>query len=367
MKTTHKILFGDATELRDVESGSVALVVTSPPYPMIEMWDATFSRRDPAVARALEEGEGAAAFERMHRLLDRAWAELHRVLMPGGLACINVGDAPRTIDGRFGLYANHARVLARCVEIGFTALPAIIWRKQTNAPNKFMGSGTLPAGAYVTLEHEFVLILRKGDTRRFTTAAAKRTRAESALFWEERNAWYSDVWFDLKGAAQRLGHGDARRRSGAFPFELAYRLINMFSVRGDTVLDPFLGTGTTTLAAMAAARNSIGVEIDPALKETILEVTTKDAVAISNDRIRERIASHLAFVTDRRRAKGKDAFKYVNSTYGFPVMTKPETKILLNALDGVEIAPEGTLQVSYLDAQVAAKARKSSFLRSEGP
>ena len=84
----------------------------------------------------------------------------------------------------------------------------------------------LPAGAYVTLEHEYVLIFRKGAKREFKTEAEKKKRRESALFWEERNIWYSDVWTDIKGTEQALPNAVSRQRSAAFPFNLAYRLIN---------------------------------------------------------------------------------------------------------------------------------------------
>ena len=92
----------------------------------------------------------------------------------------------------------------------------------------------------------------------------------SAFFWEERNRWFSDVW-DFKGTVQGLDHGDLRSRSGAYPLELAFRLINMYSLYEDTVLDPFLGTGTTTLASIACGRNSIGIEIDRAFSSFIFE------------------------------------------------------------------------------------------------
>jgi DNA modification methylase len=120
-------------------------------------------------------------------------------------------------------------------KLGFSALPAILWRKQTNAPNKFMGSGMMPPGAYVTLEHEYILILRKGNKREFTSIKEKQNRRESAFFQEERNFWFSDVWMDLKGTTQNLFDNKATERSAAYPFELPYRLISMFSVKSDTV------------------------------------------------------------------------------------------------------------------------------------
>ncbi|MEE8552751.1 MAG: DNA methyltransferase, partial [Desulfobacterales bacterium] len=156
MKTNHKIIYDNAIKMEAVSSESVALMVTSPPYPMIEMWDDMFGQQSSSVKKALAKGDGPDAFELMHQVLDPVWREVYRVLKFGGFACINIGDATRTINGNFSLYPNHMRILKAALELGFSALPCILWRKQTNAPNKFMGSGMLPAGAYVTLEHEYI-------------------------------------------------------------------------------------------------------------------------------------------------------------------------------------------------------------------
>jgi len=327
-RTDHKVLFADAGDMGVVPSQSVELVVTSPPYPMIEMWDECFAEQDSEI----QPGSGWPAFKRMHAVLDRIWSEVHRILVPGGIACVNIGDATRTIKGTFILYPNHMRVLSQLVRLGFNPLPAILWRKQTSAPNKFMGSGMMPPGAYVTLEHEYVLIVRKGDKRIFGQEQDRVRRCESAFFWEERNNWFSDVWFDLKGTGQEMLEGKARGRSGAFPFDLAYRLISMFSIKGDTILDPFLGTGTTMLAAMAATRNSIGFERDENLK-TEFVTRTKEIVAAANTRIQERLESHVRFVRERFKTHGR--FGYQNRHYGFPVVTRQETSLFLNPLLGV--------------------------------
>ena len=107
---------------------------------------------------------------------------MFRVLKNGRFACINIGDATRKIRDDFCLYPNHARILNYLLDIGFSALPDILWRKQANAPNKFMGSGMLPAGAYVTLEHEYILIVRKGSKREFKTEDEKENRREVLCF-----------------------------------------------------------------------------------------------------------------------------------------------------------------------------------------
>jgi DNA modification methylase len=327
MKTHHQVYYQNSKKMDVLSSSSVDLVVTSPPYPMIEMWDEVFSGFNPAIRDALHNSAGRDAFELMHHELDQIWDEVHRVLKEGGFACINIGDATRTINGDFRLYTNHARIISYLQSLGFSSLPTILWRKQTNAPNKFLGSGMLPAGAYVTLEHEYILIFRKGKKREFADTEDRKIRRESAFFWEERNTWFSDVWFDIKGTRQSLGNKNTRSRSAAYPFELAYRLIHMYSAKADLVLDPFLGIGTTMAAAMAAGRNSIGYEIDPAMVATLKSIPDM-IVDSSNEIIRERILGHIEFCADRMKEKGP--MQHTNKYYGFPVMTAQEKDLLLN-------------------------------------
>jgi DNA modification methylase len=340
--TTHRIAIGDARDLDAVPAKSVDLIVTSPPYPMIEMWDEVFARLNPEIGPALAAEDGRRAFELMHRELDRVWKQCFRVLKPGGFACINIGDATRTLGGDFQLYSNHAYILVAMMKLGFTPLPDILWRKPTNAPNKFMGSGMLPAGAYVTYEHEYVLILRKGSKREFLTPASKGLRERSAFFWEERNVWFSDVWLDLRGAGQEIVDPETRERSGAFPLELPYRLIHMYSLQEDVVLDPFLGTGTTTLAAMLAGRSSIGVEVDGAFAAG-LRGAARAVPELGAGKVRERLAAHEAFVRERS-AAGKEP-KHRSDPYGFPVVTKQERQLILPVPVFVEETAAGALEV----------------------
>ena len=344
MKTIHKILFQDARDLKEIPSESVDLVVTSPPYPMIGMWDDIFSDQNPEIQKVLGRGDGKQAYELMHDILDFVWSEVFRVLKDGRFACINIGDATRTVKNDFCLYPNHARILNYLLDIGFSALPDILWRKQANTPNKFMGSGMLPAGAYVTLEHEYILIVRKGSKREFKTENEKQNRRESALFWEERNIWYSDVWMDIKGTAQKLPDAMSRLRSAAFPFDLAYRLINMYSVKGDVILDPFLGTGTTTAAAMTSGRNSIGVEIDKNFQHAICPAT-HHIVDFSNDYLCDRLIRHFEFIKNRIQNSG--ALKYTNKYYDCPVVTSQEQFILLNNLEAIRSCGDNIFEVVY--------------------
>ncbi|MGB7913463.1 MAG: site-specific DNA-methyltransferase [Desulfobaccales bacterium] len=348
MNTYHKLICSDSRKMSDVADESVDLIITSPPYPMIEMWDTIFGKLNPKVSEALTNNNGDQAFELMHQELDKVWYESFRVLKEGGFACINIGDATRTIGHRFQLYSNHSRIVTSFKKIGFDTLPVIIWRKQTNAPNKFMGSGMLPSGAYVTLEHEYILIFRKGTKRVFIKPEEILIRQKSSFFWEERNKWFSDIWFDLKGVSQGIKHNGARDRSAAFPFELAYRLINMYSVRFDIVLDPFMGTGTTVLAAMAACRNSIGIEIDASFDEYIVK-SAMNSIYDFNKRISQRFTDHFAFIDEYLSKKGP--LGYVNKHYKFPVMTRQEIELEIPYINSITHNDEKQLYVIYSQDQ----------------
>jgi modification methylase len=359
--TRHQFILEDARDMSAVQDQSVHLVITSPPYPMIEMWDDHFSASNVAIADALSRSDADQAFELMHQELDGIWRELQRVLVPGGIACINIGDATRSIQNHFRLYSNHARVIQMFLSIGFCQLPSILWRKTTNAPNKFMGSGMFPPGAYVTLEHEYILIFRKGAKREFNTDAQKTVRRESAYFWEERNQWFSDVWTGLPGTMQNLNHADARKRSGAFPMALPYRLINMFSIKGDTVLDPFLGSGTTMLAAMCAGRNTLGYEIDQEMQPVLLE-RIAGVPDTAQELVDDRLAAHHLFIKERTASKGD--LKYVNRHYGFAVMTRQEQELCLNRVKTIQFRSGNCFTVEYINPAAGERQDPSSPLES---
>ena len=343
MQTKHRFIYADSRNLEAIADNSIDLVVTSPPYPMIEMWDKQFSSFIPGLETMLEESNYSSAFEAMHLELDKVWFELKRVMKQGALACINIGDATRTLNARFRLFANHARVQSKFFELGFDLLPVILWRKQTNAPNKFMGSGMLPPGAYITLEHEYILIFRKGPKRVFATEGEKKNRRESAYFWEERNSWFSDLW-DFKGTRQETTSGELRKRSAAYPFLLPFRLINIFSVYGDMVLDPFSGTGTTAMAAIAAGRNSINCEFESSFYEQVKNRLIQEAPQLSSYN-RERIAGHLEFMENYQKEKGK--LKHLNKHYGFPVMTAQEKDLKLAFVKSIEEQSEDFFVTTY--------------------
>lgn len=325
--TIHQIYYNNSTDLSFIKDETVNLVVTSPPYPMIELWDNVFSENCNFPVNNISKNP-KLVFEKIHLFLDKVWSEVNRVLKPNGFVCINIGDATRTFNNDFQIFMNHSKIIESFSKLGFYVLPTILWRKQTNSPNKFMGSGMLPAGAYVTLEHEYILIFRKGSKRSFKSENDKLLRQESAFFWEERNIWFSDLW-DFKGTSQKLKKSTSRITSAAYPFELPYRLVNMYSVKGDTVLDPFLGTGTTMLAAIASERNSIGVEIDSSLSDEINHniVFSKDSL---NKRIAQRIEEHLIFINNHN-----GDIKYFNENHNFKVKTNQEKNIKIHNISDV--------------------------------
>ena len=332
METNHNIEFKNSSNMADTVSESVDLLITSPPYPMIEMWDGLFSSMNKGIKLALEDENSKLAFNLMHEELNKIWKESARVMKQGGVVCINIGDATRTISKNFQLFPNHIRITDFFQKNGFSVLPSILWRKPTNSPTKFMGSGMLPPNAYVTLEHEYILIFRKGDKKRKIPPKSER-RYKSAYFWEERNKWFSDTWVGVKGTKQNLGKkGGLRERSAAFPLELPYRLINMFSMYGDTVLDPFWGTGTTTLAAMMLARNSIGYEINPEFLD-LFSKNLRNVKELTETINLERIEKHIGFI--KKYQKEKKEPKYIANIYGFPVITGQEVGIKFYKIDKI--------------------------------
>ena len=156
MRTEHKIILGNSQQMPEIADGAVQLMVTSPPYPMIQMWDALFAKADPKIAELWQKLETYSReetvgqiYDAMHDYLAKVWRETWRVLVDEGIACINIGDAIRTINGKFKLYPNHARITEICEKIGFTTLPYILWKKPTTKPKykgkgAFLGSGFLP-------------------------------------------------------------------------------------------------------------------------------------------------------------------------------------------------------------------------------
>jgi modification methylase len=289
-QTNHKIVLGSSQQMPEIPDCTIHLMVTSPPYPMVQMWDKQFGEADPKIAalwqkleKNSQEETVAEIYGAMHNNLAKVWAEILRVLVDGGIACINIGDATRSINGRFRVFPNHARIIEHCERLGFTTLPYILWKKPTTKPTykgkgAFLGSGFLPPNAYVTLDCEFILIFRKGKLRHFPPKDPRRY--ESVLTKKQRDEWFSQIW-QVTGTRQTAD--ELERRTAAYPDEIADRLIKMFSIKGDTILDPFVGSGTTVKVAAQNERNSIGYETDPKLMSTITKKINKSMVDIPID------------------------------------------------------------------------------------
>ncbi len=286
----HEIIFADSRRMNEVKDSSIHLVITSPPYPMIEIWDDLFKKLDVTIKNKFDEMNieknktrkekiVTTIFNKMHDALTPVWKEIYRVLVDGGIACINIGDATRKINGIFRLFPNHSRIIEIFERVGFITLPYILWKKPTNKPNAFLGSGFLPPNAYVTLDVEYILIFRKGMPRKFKPKDPLRYASKYTK--QERDLWFTQIWENIKGEKQTSSKID--RRTAAYPEEIPRRLMRMFSIKGDNVLDPFLGTGTTTKIAIELDRNSIGYEIDRNLKSLIEEKIFSVKKSVGND------------------------------------------------------------------------------------
>jgi site-specific DNA-methyltransferase (adenine-specific) len=198
--------------------------------------------------------------------LDRVWRECSRVLAGGGRICCVVGDVciARKKQGRHFIVPLHADIEVRARRFGLDCLQPIIWHKIANGVTEVQGNGggfygkPYQPGAIIKNDVEYILFLRKGGEYRSVPVIQK---ALSMLTREEMKTWQRSIWTDLRGASTREGH------PAPYPVELAERLIRLFSFAGDTILDPFAGTGSTSMAAIMSGRNSIANEIEPAYVE----------------------------------------------------------------------------------------------------
>lgn len=245
LKTIHKIINGDSRQMNCLEEKSIHLVITSPPY---------WQLKDYGTDNQIGFNE---SYESYINNLNLVWKECHRVLHPGCRLCINIGDqfARSVYYGRYKVIPIRTEIIKFCETLGFDYMGAIIWQKVTTCNTTggatIMGSFPYPRNGILKLDYEFVLLFKKQGV---PPAPTKEQKEHSKMTKDDWNTFFSGHWY-FAGAKQD-GH------IAMFPEELPARLIKMFSFSGETILDPFLGSGTTALAARNLGRSSVGYEIN---------------------------------------------------------------------------------------------------------
>lgn len=249
METMHKLIQGDSRNLSLIKDRSVHLIITSPPYWQLKDYgnDGQIGFHD--------------SYECYINNLNAVWAECYRVLHDGCRLCINIGDqfARSVYYGRYKVIPIRTEIIRFCETLGMDYMGAVIWQKQTTmnttGGGAVMGSFPYPRNGILKIDYEFILIFKKQGKAPVPTVEQKKL---SEMTKEEWNAYFASHW--NFGGAKQDGH------IAVFPEELPRRLIKMFSFAGETIFDPFMGSGTTALAARNLQRNSIGYEINPDFK-----------------------------------------------------------------------------------------------------
>jgi len=243
----HRIIFADAQQMPELADESVHLVVTSPPYWCIKDYD------HPA---QIGRSQG---YEEYLASLTNVLSECHRVLHKGCRIAINIGDQylRAAEHGRYRVQPIPADLCVIGRELGFDFMGNIIWRKisttNTTGGGEWMGSTYYPRDGHITYEHEYILLFRKQG--KWPGPVSEEAKEKSRLTKEQRSKWFRGVWDDMAPERQN-GH------VAMFPVELPQRLIQMYTFWGEPVLDPFMGSGTTALAASLEDRSSVGYEIN---------------------------------------------------------------------------------------------------------
>ncbi|KAA6327957.1 Modification methylase MboII [termite gut metagenome] len=260
-KTTHKIINGDSRQMNELRDKSVHLIVTSPPY-----WQLKDYGTDNQIGFHDD-------YETYINHLNLTWQECYRVLHDGCRLCINIGDqfARSTYYGRYKIIPIHTEIIKFCEILGFDFMGQIIWQKtttmNTSGGASIMGSFPLPRNGIVKLDFEYILLFKKQGNAPKPTQEQKDN---SIMTNEEWNTYFNGHWC-FSGAKQD-------KHLAMFPDELPYRLIRMFSFPNETVLDPFMGSGTTASVAKKLDRNSVGYEINPDFIPIIKERIGNDDV-----------------------------------------------------------------------------------------
>ena len=346
MKLWAKIIIGDSSELIEIENESIGLIITSPPY-----WHI----KDYGVPGQIGYGQN------LHEYLKdlyRVWRECFRALKPGRRLCINIGDqfARSVIYGKYKVIPLHAEIILQCEKIGFDYMGTIIWQKKTTMNTtggaNVMGSYPYPPNGMIEIDYEFILIFKKPGKGENIPWQIKEI---SKLTKEEWKEYFSGHW--KFGGERQINH------EAMFPEELPRRLIKMYSFVGDTVLDPFLGSGTTVKVALELKRNAIGYEIN----ENFLEIIKKKIG------LQESLFDtyHVEVIKRSENIKLKDVDYEPNIQDAKPIIEPKKIDFRKNALHKVvEIVDENTIKldsnllVKFLGVEIIKKKETIEYLRN---
>jgi DNA modification methylase/endonuclease YncB( thermonuclease family) len=340
-----KIIIGDSRKMVEIKDESIDLIVTSPPYWHIKDY-----------GKVGQIGYGQTLHEYLKDLY-RVWEECFRVLKQGRRLCINIGDqfARSVIYGRYKIIPLHAEVISQCERIGFDYMGAIIWQKKTTMNTTggavVMGSYPYPPNGMIEIDYEFILVFKKPGT---VGKVPKEIKENSKLTKEEWKEYFAGHWGF--GGEKQINH------EAMFPEELPKRLIKMYSFIGDTVLDPFVGSGTTVKVALELKRNAVGYEIN----ENFLEII-KEKMGIKNSLLR---------VYDVEIIKRNEKIKLNNVNYkpsiqdAKPQLDPKKLNFRKNALyKVVDIVDENTIKlntgllVKFLGVNIVDKDRAIKYLK----
>ena len=353
MKIQGKVIIGDSRKMVEVEDESIDLVVTSPPYWYI---------KDYGVEGQIGYGQSLHEYSKD---LYRVWKECFRVLKPGRRLCINIGDqfARSIVYGRYKIIPLHAEFIAQCEEIGFDYMGSIIWQKKTTMNTtggaNVMGSYPYPPNGMIEIDYEFILIFKKLGK---SLKVSKERKEMSRLTKEEWKEYFYGHWYF--GAARQIEH------EAMFPEELPKRLIKMFTFVGDTVLYPFLGSGTTVKVALSLGRNAIGYEINEkfldvikeklGLKGSFLQFTSNIQIIKRESEIEVEEVDYIPRIKDAKPKIDPKKFNFKNDNLYKVVDIVDEQTILLNTGFKVKF-----LGVEVIKKQEALKYLKDYILKKE--
>lgn len=354
----HQVFWGDARQMGDLVDNSAHLVVTSPPYWQLKDYG------------ALGQIGFDESYDEYLASLHAVWAECFRVLHSGCRLCVNIGDqfARAAHYGRYKVIPLHEAVIHSCEEIGFDYMGAIIWQKNTtmntSGGGSVMGSFPYPRNGVIKIDYEFILLFKKLGKAPKPSAEQKQN---AALTTQEWNEYFNGHW-NFAGERQGDGH------IAMFPLELPRRLIRMFSFPGETVLDPFLGSGTTMRAAMELGRSGIGYEINRDFEGSIcqrLELNEKNAESvqfIESRMVEKPLSVPVTRSNSLTRQVDSKEFRF-NSVIGLDDAAKPREKGLrvreVVAPDQLRLADGGVVHLLGIRAREGKESEAIDYLQTK--